>query len=722
MPDLESAIVICLQAFRLYLILLLLAASAAAIERPITPPALVPAPSAQYGAAIASDGDGYFAVWTDKRATNPEVWGTRIGRDGSLLDPTGIHLASADISQLSVIWSGTSYLAIWAQANAVWLVRVDRDGAIIDGPRVLVANAFPGLMAKNGTHVVVGYTTPLNEIRALFLDQDANVAGNVLLATRDVLVRDPAIAWNGTWFAAVWTAYRTPSAAEAVRFNLSSTIGAPQTLSTLNSEQPRIASDGDAFVVLAHHNQIGRYSAVRYTADLDHFTQSTSLPEPFSSNASILWTGTQYAIFADRGYSVTGGRLAPDGRLIDYGEILSLPITGSAPAPAAASNGTDVLVAWHGAFDQFKDVDVYGTFLSAATLQRETSRLLSASAPKQSFPAVANGGTNLLAVWAETSGVYAKRLRTDGTPLDAQPIRLHDREVVPAVVFNGSDYIVAWPEWPGSRTIVTRRVPRDGELRADGGGQLSELSEPIAMASDNATTILVAGSRAIRLHPDGAFRDIAPQVLTDASIGDVAIAPDYAGQFLIAWTETELVPPYYETPKPARIRGARVNASLFKLDWPALPIVDTPLAEDPAIAWNGSEWLVVWTDGALRGRHVTRDGLLSESASITGNAVRPSIVWDGRQYALGWHSRTRFYDPNVMHLGWLQRLGTPLYGHRTIGTSEFFTFAPVSLAPLATGSVAAVYARIAPEREYGGVTRAFIDVTAPVPPKRRAVR
>jgi hypothetical protein len=704
--------------------LLFFALSAAALERPITPPDRGPAASVQYGAAVASDGDGYFAVWTDKRATNPEIWGTRVARDGRVLDATNIHIASGDITQPSVIWTGTSYLVVWGQANAAWALRVDRDGAIVDGPRVLIENAHPSSLAKNATHVVAGYTTEQNEVRALFLDENANVAGNVLLAARNVFVRGPSIAWNGTSFAAAWTAYRTPSAAEAVRFNLVSTIGPAQTLSTLYSEDVRIASDGDAWMVLAHHNQIGRYAADRYTADLDHRTNTASLPEAFFSNASILWTGTHYAVFADAGYNIAAARLAADGRLVDLGVIESLPITGSAPAPSAATNGHDVLVAWHGALDQFHDIDIFGTLLTASTLQLESRSLLSVSATKQVAAVVASGGTNLLAVWSEESGVYAKRLNTDGTPLDAQPLRLHDRQVKAAVVFNGSDYVVAWPETPISPAIITRRIPRDGPLRADGGGILGGLPAiPLAMASDGTTTLLAAGSRVVRLNADGSFLDTVPLILTDASVGKVGIAAA-GGRFLFVWSELELLPPYYETPTAVRIRGARVTPSLTNLDDPAITIADTSANEaDPAVAWNGSEWLVVWTDGALRGRRVARDGSLpGESMSIGSSAARPEVAWDGRQYVVAWHAPKGWLEPNVMHVAWLQQLGAPLFGDRVVGTSEFFTFFPVSFAPLQPGAVAAVYVRIAPEPAYGGVTRAFVNVLTPATSRRRASR
>src|SRR6185436_12815493 len=603
-------------------------------------------------------------------------------------------------------------------------VRIDRDGTVIDGPHLLLADAMPASVVSNGTHVVVGYTTKQQQIGALVLNPDASVVRDVRLTGGDVQHRDPAIAWNGSHFAAVWTTFGEHATLEAIRFNAAGKIDdAPRPLpDDAFAFSPAIASDGDGLVVIARESFFdGRYSARRLNADLASVASSL-LPEPIRTHASILWLGAHYAVVGDYGYTITSVRLDRDAHVLDAGGITieTLPITGTAPAPAAATNGSDVLVAWHGAFASSNDIaldtgiDVYGTFLSPATLQRETRTLFSISAAKQFLPFVAGGGTNLLAVWSEGSGLYARRLALDGSALDAAPLRLHDQPTLATAAFNGSDYIVAWADSTPT-SVVTRRIPREGALRAEGGGSMYGLHPPLAMASNGTATLLAASSRVLQLAADGGFFVSPPITLTDALVGDVAIAAGANGTFLVAWGEMEYIDPFYDTAQPVRVRGARITESSLNLDPGGFAIADTPAARegDPAVAWNGSEWLVVWSSGALRGRRVTQAGfVLDEQAGvfIANSADRPEVAWDGARYVLAWYGANGTFDPHPIHIAWLPQLGAPLAHERIVGEVETFLFTPVSLAPIGERSVAAFYARIAPERQYGGVTRAFVNV------------
>lgn len=719
-------------------VFVLFAAVAVAAERPITPPVYGPAAASQYDAAIASDGDGWLSVWVDKRAQTQEVRGTRIARDGTVLDPTGIPIFSGETTQPLVTWTGTSYLVLWSslQLDGVTAVRIDRDGRVLDQPRILLAGAMPASVVSNGTHVVAGYMTKQHQIGALVLNPDASVVRDLRFTDRDIVHRDPAIAWNGSHFAAVWTAFGEHATLEAIRFNAAGKIdAAPRPLPDDSfAFSPAIASDGDAFVVIARESFFdGRYSARHLSAELATIAAPVLLPEPIRTHASILWLGAHYAVIGDYGYTITSVRLDRDAQALDAGGITleNLPITGSAPAPAVATNGSDVLVAWHGAFTFSSEIaidtgiDVYGTFVSPATLQRETRALLSLSAPKQSLPFVVSGGTNLLAVWSEGSGLYARRLALDGSPLDATPLRLHELPARATATFNGSNYIVAWADNTPT-SVVTRSIPREGTLRAEGGGQFYGFVPPFAMASNATTTLLVASKRVLQLAADGGLIVAPPITLTDELVGDVAIAAGENGTFLVTWGEMEYIDPFFDTAQPVRVRGARITESYLNLDPGGFTIADTPAREgDPAVAWNGREWLVVWSTGVLRGRRVTQAGFpLDDQAGvfIADAADRPEIAWDGSRYVVAWYGANSTFDPHPIHIAWLPQLGAPLMSERIVGEVETFLFTPVSLAPVGERSVAAFYARIAPEPQYGGVTRAFVNVlNAPVV-RRRVVR
>ena len=720
------------------LALLLLSLAASAEEIALSEPVHGPAALSQLGASAASDGDGWFVVWADNRSGGGETRATRVTRDGAVLDPTGIVLPVDAIEPVHVVWTGTSYLLVWNKygPNAVWGLRVDRDGTVIDGPRLLVGDALATSVAANGTHAVIAYEIPVwvpNYRRALFLTPDGVPAATVELAGPREQGARMQIAWNGSHFAAIWwdsgDLSQNKLSVSGVRFDVTGRLDdAPR---VLYKDEPSldisVASDGADFAVVARDHNTDLYYARRVSGDLLTVGPPTVLPDSQGSDARVLWAGSHYVVTGRTWNRILGVRLDRDARPIDgkAAIIENLGDTGSLGVIVAVTNGRDLLVGWTGelvADPNISESDVFGTIVSPSTLAPRTRSLLTVSAPRQIKPLVANGGTNLLAVWHEKTGLYARRLTPDGALLDAEPLRLAARATATAVVFHGSDYIVVWTE-PFGKGIVTARVRRDGALRVDGGGRIeASFAQPLAAASDGTTMLLLwhseSGLVATRVGADGAIVDPVPLALfPDHGIGNVAVAPDGAGTFLVVWEEFESIhyPPYESW---RHLRGARITRELVNLDTAGIDVVSTtPLEFEPAIAWNGREWLVVWTrwyDG-IYGRTVAADGAVvgGEVRLATNAARRPSVTWDGRRYTLAW------LEQRTLRSATMSRLGTGLVGTRAL--AQLAENPGASLVALRNGLVAAAYARIAQEPRAGGVPRAFVNLIG-APPKRRAVR
>jgi hypothetical protein len=717
---------------RLLLALLaFLPAAAFAIEIPLTQPLIVPAPDTQTQSAAASDGDSYFVIWTDDRTRLRETWGTRVSAAGEILDPTGIPLFEGTMTQPQILWTGSSYLVVWGADGDLWMLRVDRNGNVVDPARAVIAGGTPASIARNESQVVIGYSRG-NELHALFVTQDARPIVDLRLAASTNEQHDgPHIAWNGLQFVAIWSSYGGTPRIEGVRFGQGGAIdNAPRVVATGGSfVRPRLASDGANFVLLTLAGD--QLFARRISGDLSSAGTEQALPEQLHSDGTIVWTGTHYVVAGSFGAIAYGVRLDAEARLLDASaiEIERSPDNGSAAAPALASNGRDLFVAWTGRLEPATEPwpNVYGSLASPSTLTARTRTVLSRAAQRQSRPTITNGITNLLAIWSESTGLYARRLAMNGAWIDAIPVRITDKEGPAQATFNGTDYIVAWTD---SREIRTFRVRRDGPLVANEGSHINAWDGySLALASNGTTTAIAMSGNAARialLNPDATFATAPAQLTANVVVGHVDLATGAGGEYLFTWGEMEFLPPTFETAQPRRVMATRLTSSLVNLHpGGGFAVADTSAMEgEPAVTWNGSEWIVVWTEAKsrLRARHIAANGTLSGGdVFVAQNAILPDVAWDGSRYVITWTGvEGRFVSD--FHAAWFSRLGTPPIHTRTLGEAEHWPPAPITVTTIAPGVVALGYARLAREPQYGSVTRAFANLTTVPAVRRRAVR
>lgn len=110
-------------------------------------PIVVPsAPGSKGGPHAASDGDDFFVVWTDNRPGDNDVYGARVTRSGSVLDPEGVAVATGaghqNVSGLA--WNGRHYVLDWttpAHPPQHHLTRVAPDATVVDPAGIPVGDA-----------------------------------------------------------------------------------------------------------------------------------------------------------------------------------------------------------------------------------------------------------------------------------------------------------------------------------------------------------------------------------------------------------------------------------------------------------------------------------------------------------------------------------------------------------------------------------------------------
>ncbi|MCY1075357.1 hypothetical protein [Archangium lansingense] len=246
-------------------------------------------------------------------------------------------------------------------------------------------------------------------------------------------------------------------------------------------------------------------------------------------------------------------------------------------------------------------------------------------------PKVAYGGGKYLVVWQDVrdGGIYGARMKPDGTLLDPEGLRLNthperDFGRNPNVAFNGKDFVVVWdstdgvdgtrlaPNGAGPGPVFT--VISSGEVSGDVGIACSRKLCLVTFNVDSDEGSDIAG---LRIGPDGSRLDDTVIFISDSPVtGESAVAWD-GKQFLVVWTDSA---GGLDTPD---IYGARVKENGTLLERGGFPIGAAPgMQRTPAVTWTGRRFLVVWgdmrngTDWDVFGARVRSDGRVDDPAGL----------------------------------------------------------------------------------------------------------
>ncbi len=366
---------------------------------------------------------------------------------------------------------------------------------------------------------------------------------------------------------------------------------------------------------------------------------------------AVAFDGTNYLVaWLDHRYAgstlIYGARVARDGIIIDPSGFPISAATDASARPAIAFDGTNYVVVWGGA-------GVRGARVSTGGAVLEPGGIVISGAG--SAPAVAFDGTNHLVVWAD-AGVKGARLSTSGALLDGQIGISRGDASSPALAFDGTSYLVVWSDGrrPGDpvshRDIYGARVDRSGTVLDPAGVAISAAADPRqplrdpAVAFDHGNYAVVwsvgydAGIHGARVARDSSVLD-RTGIAISSSGSSPAVAFD-GTSYLVAWAG-------------AGIRGARLRPDGTVLD-PAGIAISTAASSTPALASGGASYLVVWkSDGSssdIVSARVGYDGavldpngqLISRSASAQ---FSHAVAFDGTNYLVVWQDfRGTYYD------------------------------------------------------------------------------
>lgn len=275
----------------------------------------------------------------------------------------------------------------------------------------------------------------------------------------------------------------------------------------------------------------------------------------------------------------------------------------------------------------------------------------------QSSVASASDGDGFLAVWQDSSaGIVASRVSAGGEVLDPGGIVIASgQNSDPAVTWDGVTYFVVWSHYDSMRfsseVLGARVTPGGTVLDADPipiattGSQRSP-----AVAFNGAHHLVVwAGTNdsstsdvgAVRVDTAGSVVDAEP-IVVSAGPGqerDPAVASD-GHDFLVTWTDAGI--------QSSDVLAARVSGAGEVLDGDGVALASVPSTQtDSAVAWDGDHYLVAWSDfrngehadvlGARVSAAGTIDGPELTIAAGPEHDMRPSLTRSGTGAYVVWH-------------------------------------------------------------------------------------
>ncbi len=224
----------------------------------------------------------------------------------------------------------------------------------------------------------------------------------------------------------------------------------------------------------------------------------------------------------------------------------------------------------------------------------------------------------------------------------------------PSIAFDGTNYLVVWHDWRGGNDwdIYGARVSPLGQVLDSVGVAIStapgtELHPAVAFDGANYMVVWEEASPnsdlyGVRLDPSGALVD-STELCISASPGRQA-GPELAfdgSEYFVVWSD------YRRDGLSPEIYGARVDTSGVVLDTAGIPFLQEFRSGDlPSIAFGEENYLVVWSEAVyaeshIRGARVTPSGTVIDTLglSISSGALaetRPSVAFDGVNWLVVW--------------------------------------------------------------------------------------
>lgn len=453
---------------------------------------------------IAAGSENYLVVWSDYRNSLREIYGTRISFSGGVLDENGIRITNDSEWQTDpkVTSDGTDFFVIWnderddATSN-VYGARVNKEGTVLDPSGIPVAviedYAYEHQVAFGNGHYLVTW----DEYK--FTDRDerktygnyVNTSGEVLfpeefpLAVEEGFQHRSVAVSNGTDFFYV---YENAGRFLYNRVDLSGAMingsGTDISSSVNTQNYAAVASDGTDYLVVWMDTRYGNSSIFGIRTDgegnpLDATSFLISGRDDYYVSPDVAYNGTNYLVVWNNYDTIFGSRISQEGNILDpEAIIISAGYSWRRSEAKVSSANTNWLVVWtdeRNNDDKWGNMDIYGARVDAEGNVLDTDGIhISAAGNNQYTPDVCYGENCCLVVWTdEREGmfvdpdIYAARVDPDGTVMDPDGIGIAKNEdhfyQYPSLAFDGTNYMMAYYNYSyQGNQILGKRISQEG--------------------------------------------------------------------------------------------------------------------------------------------------------------------------------------------------------------------------------------------------------------------
>ncbi|MEO0100477.1 MAG: T9SS type A sorting domain-containing protein [candidate division WOR-3 bacterium] len=386
--------------------------------------------------SVAFDGTNYLVVWQDYRSGNSDIYGARVSQAGVVLDPTGILISTAAYDQHSpsIAFDGTNYLVVWQDyrsgSSDIYGARVSQTGSVLDPNGIAISTAeddqeAPSIVFDGTNYLVVwedGRSGP-SDIYGARVSQAGVVLdpNGIPISIAIERQRYPSIAFDGTNYLVVWQDRRLGDwhiygARVSQAGIVLDTNGIPISIAPERQRYPSVAFDGTNYLVVWEDRRSGNFDiygarvsqagALLDTNGIAISTAATSQMYP-----SIAFDGTNYLVvwrdYHSGEYDIYGARVSQAGIVLDTNGIPISTAAGDQRYPSVAFDGTNYLVVWQDT--RRGEYDIYGARVNPSGIVID-SFAVSVQTGDQYSPALARGlGNQVLITYSGWTGEYQGR-------------------------------------------------------------------------------------------------------------------------------------------------------------------------------------------------------------------------------------------------------------------------------------------------------------------------